>query len=117
MSKLLIENLVNYIESNYSPEKKIKKSKDGSETTFFRKGGKSLCYINKKDGVYAITVVIGASLNDQVQSANISKKAKEMFEEAKQFHDGKWLNFECSTKQDVDDIQTLLTIKKPLVKK
>ncbi|OGM11959.1 hypothetical protein A2Z22_04730 [Candidatus Woesebacteria bacterium RBG_16_34_12] len=108
----LISELVNFIRSSYSPEEKLKISKDGGKTLFFRKGGKSLCYIETRGGESTVTVVIGASLNDKVESADISKKAKEMFKQAKQFHDGKWLFFEARTKKDLEDIKNLLAIKR-----
>lgn len=83
------------------------------EQFFFRKGGKSLCYIETKDEMFTVTVVIGASLNEKVQSTNISSKAKKIFTEAKQFHDGKWMLFEVKSQEDVEDIKKLLALKRP----
>ncbi|OGC50853.1 hypothetical protein A2716_02355 [candidate division WWE3 bacterium RIFCSPHIGHO2_01_FULL_40_23] len=113
----LITGLINFIRFAYSPEEKTKESKEGEKTIFFRKGGKSLCYIETKNGVYTVTVVIGASLNEKVQQADISLKAKDIFKKAKQFHDGKWLFFEIKTNRDIDDVKSLLAIKRPLRKK
>jgi len=76
-----------------------------------------LCYIETKDKKSVVALVIGASLNNKVCSANISKNAKEMFKNAKQFHDGKWLFFELKTNETLEDIKNLLAIKrKPLNK-
>lgn len=112
MNKDKMQNLLDYIRSAYSPDEKVKQSKDNGETIFFRKGGKSLCYIDTREGKSIITVVIGATLNEKVQNANISQKAKDMFTNAKQFHDGKWLLFEVTSEEDVNDIKKLLAIKR-----
>lgn len=111
MDKLVLD-LIDFIKSNYSPEQKLKQSKEGGLTEFFRKGGKSLCYIETKGEKATVTVVIGETLNDKVLSANISQKAKDIFKNAKQFHDGKWLFFDMKTKSDLEDIKSLLLIKR-----
>lgn len=115
-SPRFINDITTFLNVNYSPEEKVSISKDGTKTTFFRKSGKSLCYITNINSIYKVTIVIGASLNDKVQSSNISEKAKMMFVNAKQFHDGKWLHFECSQEQDLKDIKELLNIKRPYKK-
>lgn len=108
----LTRDLIAYIKANYFPDEKTKISKDGGETTFFRKNGKSLCYIETKGENSRVTVVIGESLNDKIESADISPKAKQIFKQSKQFHDGKWLFFAVKTKTDLEDIKKLLIIKK-----
>lgn len=108
----LTKDLTSFIRSNYSPEEKTQTSKDGRQTIFFRKSEKSLCYIEISEKKSIVTVVIGASLADKVASANISGSAKKMFMDAKQFHDGRWLFFDIKTKQDIDDIKSLLLLKK-----
>ncbi len=115
-SKELIESLILFIRNSYSPDEKITKAKDGSETVFYRKAGKSLCYIEERDFKYKVTIVIGAGLTETIESSNVSKKTKEMFKNAKQYYDGKWLFFEVNTLRDVEDIKALLVIKKPLKK-
>ncbi len=117
MAEKLIANLIGFIRSNYSPQEKLKPIKGGGQTIFFRKSGKSLCYIEDKGDKSIVTVVVGATLDGKVQSANLSLKTKEMFKKAKQFHDGKWLFFEVKTKSDIKDIETLLMIKRPITKR
>ncbi|OGM28409.1 hypothetical protein A2801_02665 [Candidatus Woesebacteria bacterium RIFCSPHIGHO2_01_FULL_41_10] len=112
-SQKLVSDLTRYIKEKYSPQEKLKVSKDGSQTLFFRKAGKSLCYIQTKDKKSMVTVVIGSSLSDKVQEAPLSQKTKEMFKNAKQVYDGKWLFFEIKTNSDLVDIKTLLTLKRP----
>lgn len=104
--------IIEYIRKNYSPLEKVKTSKNGEQTIFFRKSSKSLCYIDIKEDTCTVVVVIGITLQEKVSSANISQKAKGIFTNAKQFHDGKWLFFEVKTRTDVEDIKTLLSIKR-----
>lgn len=111
---LLINSLIDFIKSNYSPEEKSKTSKNGKTTTFYGKGGKSLCYIETDGKKSIVTLVIGAKLANKVNTAQLSDKAKYMFDKAKQYHDGKWLFFEVETQTDVDDIKTFLSFKRKL---
>jgi len=85
----LISELINFIKNSYSPEEKVSTSKDGRQTIFYRKGGRSLCYIESKSGRSVVTVVIGANLSDRVHAARLSLRTRKMYEEAKPFHDGK----------------------------
>lgn len=113
----LVDDLRKFLKENYDAEEKIKETKSGKKTIFFRKSGKSLCIIEFNEEKIAVVVVIGISLNDKVLSSNISQKTKKMFEEAKQFFDGKWLYFEINTEKDLEDIKTLILIKKTPKKK
>src|SRR4030066_909659 len=105
-----VQDLTQFLRYNYSPEEKIKEDKNGETTIFFRKGGKSLCYISIKGSKSTVTIVIGSSLEEKVRQSNIRKKTKEIFIQAKQFHDGKWLFFALNSKQELEDVKRLLLI-------
>lgn len=109
---VLFEKLTNFIEDNYQVDGVYKFSKKNGWTVFYKKSGKALCYINIKDDGFNVTVVIGASLNDEFKKLPISSKTKKMFMDAKQFHDGKWLNFDVKKEMEIEDIKTLLVFKK-----
>ena len=113
---ILLSELIDFIKTKYLPQEKTKLGKEGKETIFFRKGGKSLCYIEIERGKPTATVVIGALSNDKVLVADISQQTKDMFKSAKQFCDGKWLVIKIETKTDINDIKTLLLIKKNPIK-
>ncbi len=113
----LLKELIEFIEKNYEPQIKQTFSKKNGWTVFFRKGGKSLLYINLKDGGFIVTIVIGISLNSEVKNAKLSTDAQEKFEKAKQFYDGKWLFFDIQNKRQIEDIKTLLRIKKNPIKR
>jgi len=107
-----LEILITEIRSRYSPEEKVKKAKNGSETIFFRKASKPLCYIeNKETGARAV-IVIGSSLKEKVYEADLRQRVKDMFDNAKEFYDGRWLVFDLNTKEDVEDVLQLLSIKR-----
>jgi len=110
--KELLKSLIDSIEINYQPQIKFTFSKKSGWTVFFRKNRKSLCYIDLRENGFSVIVVIGASLNDEIEKAKISKNTKKMFTNAKQYFDGKWLNFDVKTESQIDDIKSLLLIKK-----
>lgn len=109
-------SLVDFIERSYQVVAEPKYSKKSGWTYFYKNNGRSLCYINIKEGGFTVTVVIGASLNRDIQKLSISAQAKKMYYNAWQYHDGKWLHFDVSNNQDIKDIQTLLIFKKKSVK-
>ncbi len=108
----LFEKLTNFIEDNYQIDGVYKYSKKNGWTVFYKKSGKALCYINLKEGGFNVTIVIGASLNDEVKKLPIGATTKKMFDEAYQYHDGKWLNFDVKKEKEIEDIKTLLIFKK-----
>lgn len=105
-------DLMEFIEGSYQIEGEWKHYKKGGWTLFYRKSGKSLCYINFNEGGFVVTVIIGVSLNDQFTELSLSQQTKEMFKQAKQYHDGKWLKFDVTSQRDLADIKTLIQFKK-----
>jgi hypothetical protein len=114
--KDLLNDLVDFLEVNYQPDVKFTFSKKSGWTIFFRKSGKPLCYMNLRESGFTVTVVIGVILSEKIRVAKISPETKRMFENAHQFHDGKWLNIDVRNKQNGEDIKTLLLIKKNPIK-
>jgi hypothetical protein len=108
----LLKSLVEFLQTNYKPDENFKYSKKSGWTIFYKKGGKPLTYVNLKENGFTVTVVIGQSLGNEVQSLSISATTKDKFKNAFQFHDGKWLNFDVATNKDIDDIEKLILLKK-----
>lgn len=108
----LLEKLTSYVEKSYQLDGVYKFSKKSGWTIFYKKSGKSLCYINLKEDGFNVVVVIGASLNEKVKSLEINEKTKEMFDTAYQYHDGRWLNFDVKNENEIEDIKKLLTLKR-----
>ena len=79
--KELLKDLFKILRKNYQPEEKPSYSNKSGWTIFFRKSRKALTYINIQEGKFIVTVVIGVSLTDQVESATLSAKTKKMFKD------------------------------------
>ena len=111
-----LKDLDSYIRINYKISGEFKFSKKNGWSIFYRKNGKSLCYVNLRERGFNVTVVIGASLNDVLKSSLVSTKINTLFKNAHQYHDGKWLHITVETKRDIEDIKQLLLIKKKPIK-
>lgn len=112
----LLIDLMRFIEDTYQIEGDYKYSTKNGWAIFYRESGRSLCYLSLRGGDFTVTVVIGATLKDSFKNLSLSKNAKDLFNKAKQFHDGKWLHFDVKNQSDLKDIKTLLLFKKKPVK-
>ncbi len=110
----LYQQLNEFLISNYQPQVKVTYTEKSGWTYFYRKAGKALTYLNINKNILNVTVVIGASLSDQVLKLPISKKVQEMFKNANQFHDGKWLGFNLKFKGQLDDVEELIQLKRAI---
>lgn len=113
----ITQSFLNFIRQSYSPQEKVKENKEGSKTIFFRKAGRSLCYIDLNNEGSFVTIVIGETLQEKVMDLDISEKVKNMFTNSKAYHDGKWLNIKLEKKEDLEDIKKLLLVKRKIVNK
>jgi 2'-5' RNA ligase len=58
---------------------------------------------------------LGKKQVEEAPRLNLSKNVGITFENARQFHDGRWLYIKVETEQDIDDIKKLLRAKvKPI---
>lgn len=106
--------LVDYIENGYQIKGDFKFSQKTGWTVFFRKSGKSLCYIELQESKFRVVVVIGSSLEKDVINSDITPATKLMFKNAKQYHDGRWLLFDNISEKEIEDIKKLLNIKRKI---
>lgn len=68
--------------------------------------------MNFRTGGFTVTVVVGASLAVQVAGAGLSAETNEMYRNAYQFHDGRWLLFDVVSEDQLADIMRLIIVKK-----
>lgn len=115
-SKTYLKDLDDYIQTNYKTPGEFKFSKKSGWSIFYRKSGKSLAIIDLKDKGLNVTVVIGASLNDTIRHSDVSIKIKNLFRNAHQYHDGRWLHIPVENGKDIEDIKLLLLMKKKPIK-
>jgi hypothetical protein len=102
-----------YVKKHYDHSPILSVGKKECEWTIrYRKGGKTLvALMPEKDG-FCVLVVLGREEVAKVKTLKLSKYTKDVFLNAKQFHDGKWLWLWPGTKNDIEDIKMLLSIKR-----
>lgn len=86
----------------------------------YRCKGKTLCVMFPEKKAFTVLVVCGKKEIEQfkIHSSEFNKNTKDTFEKAFQYHDGKWIYKRILSKEDIDDIKLLVTIKKnPKTKK
>ena len=80
----------------------------------YRRGGKTLCALYAKPDVSALMIIFGKDERDKVDAVkdNLSKRVRQVYDEAKTYHDGKWVMFEFEDSSIFEDLLKLLGIKR-----
>jgi hypothetical protein len=78
----------------------------------YRKGGKTLVNLYPQQRYFVAQIVLGKDQAQQASALNFGKRARQVFDDASQLHDGKWLFIEVRSQQEAKDIEQLLQIKK-----
>ncbi|MDQ7799427.1 MAG: DUF3788 domain-containing protein [Candidatus Edwardsbacteria bacterium] len=102
-----------YLASHYDhmPELSVGK-KEYDWTIRYRKTGKTLVTLMPEQGGFCVLVVLGKEEIEKAGQAKLNKYVQDVFESAKQYHDGRWLWIRPKAKRDLNSIITLLRIKK-----
>lgn len=82
----------------------------------YRRGGKTLCALYAKENCIGIMIIFGKLEREkfEAQSADYSEEIQKVYNEAKTYHDGKWVMFEpVGTSILSDFIKLLATKRKP----
>ncbi len=110
--KSLWENLVRFIEESYHINGTLNYGgRNYGWELGFRKGSRPLMSaFPKKDG-FTVQIVLGKKEVEEARKLNLGKNVGTAFENARQFHDGRWLYVKVETEQDIDDIKKLLITK------
>lgn len=105
----------NYIKQNYefTPEL-IYFTKNYGWSIRYSKSKKTLCYLFPEKDAFSILIVLGNKEVEKVNMVrnNLNEEVKQVFENTKQFHDGRWMWIRLSTMSDIDSIKLLLNAKK-----
>lgn len=80
----------------------------------YRRGGKTLCALYAREKCVGFMVILGKDerLKFEEDRENYSKEVQRMYDEAKTYHDGKWIMFEPVDTSLFDDFMRLLSIKR-----
>jgi len=83
-------------------------------TIRYRKSGKTLCSLFPEKDAFTILVVLGKNEVGKVDSAidQLNPNVRSIFENADQYHDGRWLWIRVFSNEDVESIKFLLTKKR-----
>jgi hypothetical protein len=115
LAKEAWQEIKRFVETSYDlePETIFYGDKYGW-TIRYRKSGKTLCSLFPEKGGFTVLIVLGRKESDQFVSmrGELSSKIQKLFENAKQYHDGRWLWIRLLTKSDADDIKKLLLMKR-----
>lgn len=80
----------------------------------YRRGGKTLCALYAREHCVGFMIILGREerLKFEADRENYSKKVRKVYDEARTYHDGKWMMFEPTDTSLFDDFMRLLRIKR-----
>lgn len=103
------------IEERYDMERLW--NKGGKKWTYeykYRRGGKTLCSLYARENGIGFMIIFGKGEREafEVQRATFSNAVQETYDDAKTFHDGKWVMFEPEDDSHLGEFMVLLDIKR-----
>ena len=92
-------------------------NKGGKAWTYeykYRRGGKTLCGLYAREHCVGFMIIFGKDERAKVEAVRekLSKEVQVVYDEAKTYHDGKWVMFEPVDTSMFDDFLQLLAIKR-----
>ena len=80
----------------------------------YRKGGKTLCTFYAKEDVANLLITYGKAEREKFEEIRtcISKPLQDIYEKTETLHDGKWLWIPLDDKIIIEDILTMLKVKR-----
>ena len=85
----------------------------------YRRGGKTLCALYARESCIGFMIILGKEerLKFEQERESYSVEVRRVFDEARTYHDGKWMMFEPADASLFDDLIRLLHIKRKTNKK
>ena len=80
----------------------------------YRRGGKTLCSLYAKDNCFGFMIIFGKDERTKFEEIRdtLSTAVCRQYDEAKTYHDGKWVMFEPTNTAEFEDYMKLLAIKR-----
>ena len=80
----------------------------------YRRGGKTLCSLYAKDNCIGFMIIFGKDERAKFEDIRdtLSNAVCSQYDEAKTYHDGKWVMFEPTNTAEFNDYMKLLAIKR-----
>jgi hypothetical protein len=114
-SKEAFINLEEFLEEHYQfPFETNYTGKNYGWCKRYRKSGKTLCSFYPEEGAFTVLIILGKKEGEEFKksSSNFSTYIIDIFNEANEYHDGRWLWIRVKGLEEVEDIKKLLLIKK-----
>jgi hypothetical protein len=106
------EDLVRFVSDEYRAKGELVFGgvKYGWELNF-RKGGRPLVSMFPGRNTFTVQIVLGRAASEQVVRLELGKGVREIFDNARQLHDGRWLYIPVGSKRDLQDVERLIAAK------
>ncbi len=80
----------------------------------YRRGGKTLCSLYARKNCVGFMVIFGKEerVKFEADRESYSKEVQKIYDEARTYHDGKWVMFEPVDSSLFDDLMRLLNLKR-----
>ena len=111
------EKLLSYIRYHYAMDEKWVEGKPTNKTyhnLFIRRSGKSLIMFAIREGYFQTCIVLGKDERERFEAhrEQFGEAICKEYDAAQTYHDGKWLAFDISDETLLDDIISLLHLKR-----
>jgi hypothetical protein len=83
----------------------------------YRKGGRALTTLSPYKGYFTAQIVLGRADYEAAREAELGAGTREMIAAAHAYHDGRWLSLAVKTIKDLEDVYTLLRVKRKPAKR
>lgn len=92
-------------------------NKGGKTWTYeykYRRGGKTLCSLYVRENCIGFMIIFGKTEREKFEETreNYSESVQKIYDEAKTYHDGKWIMFEPVDTTMFSDFEKMLAIKR-----
>lgn len=77
----------------------------------FRKGGRPLADLYPGVNAFTVQIVLGKIATQDALTLRFGKHVQEVFESARQLHDGRWLFVQVRSRRDLEDVRLLIDTK------
>jgi len=83
----------------------------------YRRKGKALVAFYPQKGQIIAQVVLGKAQAEKALDLKLGKKVSQLLREAPQLRDGKWISIPVLSVEDAEDLEQLLRVKMPKVRR
>jgi hypothetical protein len=106
-------SLTTYVDEAYGIEPTyVPPSRNYGWDVKYRRGGKTLLSLTPDEGAFTALVVLGERETAAARELELGEHVRQVFDEARQLRDGRWLFVRVESERDVEDVARLLAVKR-----